>query len=169
PPPGSAPRGPDLARAALARAKAAARDKGVASRRSNPVRRLPAGPRAERDGDARDPVAFGAAIRRLVADKGWQDTAVAAGVLANWDQLVGEQLAGHCRPESLLAGKLVLVAESSAWATQVRLLAPTLLATLAGQVGAGVVTSIEVRGPTQPDWRKGPRRVRGRGPRDTYG
>jgi predicted nucleic acid-binding Zn ribbon protein len=44
-----------------------------------------------------------------------------------------------------------------------------MTARLAEQVGAGVVTTIVVRGPVQADWRKGPRRVQGRGPRDTYG
>jgi predicted nucleic acid-binding Zn ribbon protein len=117
-------------------------------------------------------VPFGAAIRRLVAERGWEDTTTAAGVLANWDRLVGPEIADHCRPASLVDGELVLVAESSAWATQLRLLTRTMVARLREQVGDGVVTSIVVRGPVQPDWRKGPRRVQGpgaRGPRDTYG
>jgi predicted nucleic acid-binding Zn ribbon protein len=114
-------------------------------------------------------VPFGQAIRRLVEERGWQDTTAAASVLARWDELVGPEIADHCRPASLLDGELLLVAESSAWATQLRLLTRTLQARLAEQVGPGVVTSVVVRGPSQPDWRKGPRRVRGRGPRDTYG
>jgi predicted nucleic acid-binding Zn ribbon protein len=108
-------------------------------------------------------------ISRLVAERGWQDTTAAAAVLANWDRLVGPEIADHCRPVSLTDGTLVLVAESSAWATQLRLMARTMTARLSERAGAGVVTSIEVRGPAQADWRKGARRVRGRGPRDTYG
>ena len=160
--------GPDLARAALSRAKAAARDRGLQP--GSGVRRRR--PRLERSGsgpDARDPVPFAAAVRKLVEERGWQETTAAAGVLANWDRLVGPDLAAHCRPASLVDGELVLVAESSAWATQVRLLTRTLQARLTEQVGPGVVSSIVVRGPAAPDWRRGPRRVRGRGPRDTYG
>jgi len=108
-------------------------------------------------------------VRRLMVERGWEETTAAAGVLANWDSLVGPEVADHCRPQSLTDGELVLVAESSAWATQLRLLTRTLSARLAERVGTGVVTSIVVRGPVQADWRKGPRRVRGRGPRDTYG
>jgi predicted nucleic acid-binding Zn ribbon protein len=108
-------------------------------------------------------------VRRLVEQRGWQDATAAARVLGDWERLVGPEIAGHCRPASLDDGVLVLVAESSAWATQLRLLTRTLQARLADQVGAGVVTSVVVRGPTSPDWRRGPRRVRGRGPRDTYG
>jgi predicted nucleic acid-binding Zn ribbon protein len=162
-------KGPDLARAALSRAKAAARAKGLQpgaprtrARRADPAR-SGSGP------DGRDPVPFGAMIRRLVAERGWEETTTAAGVLANWDRLVGPEIADHCRPQSLHSGELVLVAESSAWATQLRLLTRTLTRRLSEQVGEGVVTSIVVRGPAQADWRKGPRRVQGRGPRDTYG
>ncbi len=160
-------RGPDLVRAALAQAKAAARAKGATPTRSRP-RRAP----VERSGsgpDARDPALLGVAIRRLVGERGWQDTTAAATVVGRWAHLVGPEIADHCRPESLVDGTLVLVAESTAWATQLRMLTRTLQARVTAQVGEGVVTSVVVHGPDQPDWRKGPRRVRGRGPRDTYG
>jgi len=164
---GPEPSGPDLVRRALAEAKAAARAKGAtpgggprkALRKAGPVRR----------GDGRDPVRFGEAIKKLVDERGWQDTTTAAGVLANWDLVVGPEIADHCRPASLVDGELVLVAESTAWATQLRLLTRTLVARVRDHAGEGVVTKIVVRGPAQPDWRKGPRRVQGRGPRDTYG
>lgn len=156
-------KGPDLVRAALAEAKAAAGAKGAPARSPRRVaaRRTP--------GDGRDPMSFGQAISRLVAERGWQDTTTAAGVLANWAQVVGPELADHCQPVSLVAGELVLVAESSAWATQLRLLTRTLMARVRDHAGDGVVTTVVVRGPVQADWRKGPRRVAGRGPRDTYG
>ncbi len=156
-------KGPDLVRAALAEAKAAARAKGAVPRKA--VKR--GLPRA--GGDARDPMRFGAAIQRLVDERGWQDTTTAAGVLANWDRVVGAEIADHCQPVSLVDGELVVVAESTAWATQLRLLTKTLLVRIKEHAGEGVATKIVVRGPAQPDWRKGPRRVQGRGPRDTYG
>jgi len=156
-------------RAALASARAAARARGATPGAAGRTPRRPGPVRSGSGPDARDPVPFGAAIRRLVQERGWQDTTAAASVLARWDELVGPELAEHCRPASLLDGELVLVAESSAWATQLRLLTRMLQARLTAQVGPGVVTSVVVRGPAQPDWRRGPRRVRGRGPRDTYG
>ena len=161
------PVGPDLVRAALAQAKAAARAKGVAP---GAVRRRPAVQKRSGSGkDARDPVLFGDAVRRLIAERGWEETTTNASVLERWDELVGAELADHCRPQSLVDGELVLVAESSAWATQVQLMSRQLMATLRERVGPDVVTKLVVRGPVQPDWRKGPRRVQGRGPRDTYG
>lgn len=171
--PGSAPAGggatgPDLVRAALAQARAAAKAKGLAP--GAPRRR--ARPRASSSGsgpDGRDPVLFGSMIRRVVDERGWAEQTSAARVTADWERLVGPAIAEHCRPASLVDGRLVLVAESSAWATQLSLLTRRMQATLDEQVGQGVVTAISVRGPVQADWRKGPRRVRGRGPRDTYG
>lgn len=161
--------GADLVRAALAAAKATAREKGVAP---GGQRRKTIAPRGRLSGsgrDARDPVLFGDAVRRLVEERGWQETTTNATVLQRWPELVGPEIADHCAPVSLVDGELVLVAESSAWATQLRLLSRQLLTTLRDQVGPGVVTRLVVRGPAQPDWRRGPRRVQGRGPRDTYG
>ena len=161
--------GPDLARAALSRARAAARAKGLNPGAPRGRARTPDPARSGSGPDGRDPVRLGSMVRRLVAERGWEETTTAAGVLANWDTLVGPEIADHCRPQSLTDGELVLVAESSAWATQLRLLTRTLASRLAERVGEGVVTSIVVRGPVQADWRKGPRRVQDRGPRDTYG
>jgi predicted nucleic acid-binding Zn ribbon protein len=162
-------RGPDLARAALSRARAAARAKGVAPGAPRPSRAARDAARSGSGADGRDPVRFGTLIQRLVAERGWEATTSAATVLANWDRLVGPDIADHCRPVSLTDGELVLIAESSAWATQLRLLTRTMCARLDERVGPGVVRSVVVRGPAQADWHKGPRRVRGRGPRDTYG
>lgn len=158
--------GPDLARAALRRAKLEARARGLATARA-PRRQRPA--RAPRDGDARDPQPFGAAIRQLMADRGWEQTERVASVMGRWAAIVGADVAAHCRPEALDDGILVIVAESTAWATQLRLLQRTLLERIGADIGDGVVRQLRVHGPTAPDWRRGPRRVVGRGPRDTYG
>jgi len=158
--------GPDLARAALAQAKARAKEKGLQPRSARSRRSVD---RGAAGGSSRDPVTFGAAVQRLVAERGWETTTAAARVMGEWDRLVGPEVSDHCRPASLLEGELVLVAESSAWATQLRLLARPLVERLGAQLGPGVVTRVVVRGPAQPDWRHGPRRVQGRGPRDTYG
>ena len=108
-------------------------------------------------------------MRRLVSDRGWESTVTSAAVAARWDCAVGAEIASHCRPESLREGELVLVAESTAWATQLRLLLPRLMTRIAAEFGPGAVTRIRVHGPTAPTWRRGPLRVTGRGPRDTYG
>jgi predicted nucleic acid-binding Zn ribbon protein len=109
-------------------------------------------------------------IDRMVAERGW-DTAVAvAGVIGRWRAVVGDDVAAHCEPESFDDGVLVVRAESTAWATQVRLLVPALLRRLGEEVGEGTVSKVVVRGPTAPSWKRGPRVAPGsQGPRDTYG
>ncbi len=92
------------------------------------------------------------------------------GVFARWAELVGDQIAAHTTPESFVEGTLRVRTSSTAWATQLRLLAPDLLRRLNAELGEATVTQIEVRGPQGPSWKRGPRSIRdGRGPRDTYG
>lgn len=119
--------------------------------------------------DRRDPQAVGDVAAGLFAERGWERPLSESRVLADWPTLVGPQIARVCTPTALRDGELRISAASTAWATQLRLLAPTLLARIAEQVGAGVVTSLVISGPTAPSWKHGPRVFRGRGPRDTYG
>ena len=102
-------------------------------------------------------------------ERGWSQPLAIGGVEGRWPQIVGAELAAHCAPEEFDAGRLTLRTDSTAWATQVRLLAPSLLARLNDDLGAGTVTHLQVLGPRGPSWRKGKLRVKGRGPRDTYG
>jgi predicted nucleic acid-binding Zn ribbon protein len=108
-------------------------------------------------------------VAALVGERKWEETLRTAGIPARWEQIVGPEVAAHCRPERLEAGVLTCVAESTAWATQIRLLSRTILDRLAAEVGPGVVRQLRVHGPTAPNWGHGPLRVTGRGPRDTYG
>jgi predicted nucleic acid-binding Zn ribbon protein len=173
--PASSARGADLAREALARAKTGKSAIAGAGNGSAAARRRIAGEQARRTDwsgarpDDRDPQAVGSSIRDLVNGRGWQRTTQVATVLACWEQFVGAAIAAHCRPEAVNDGELVLAAESTSWATQLRLLAPTMITKVDEALGSGVVTAIRVHGPTGPVWQHGQRRVAGRGPRDTYG
>lgn len=165
--------GRDLAHAALEAAKAKAKERGVPPGRrrvvgsvgQNPRRRRWSGPGA----DARDPQPLGRIASRLISDSGWADRLSSARVFGQWAQLVGEDVAEHARPIALKDGELTVQATSTAWATQLRLLQGKLLHKIAAGVGNGVVKRMRIMGPTAPSWRKGPRHVSGRGPRDTYG
>jgi predicted nucleic acid-binding Zn ribbon protein len=108
-------------------------------------------------------------LARLVKARGWQRPAAEATVFGAWERVVGPDVAKHSRPVKLDGGELTVEAESTAWATQLRLLAGSLLQRIAAEVGHNVVTKLHIHGPAAPSWNRGPRRVRGRGPRDTYG
>ncbi len=120
--------------------------------------------------DDRDPQLLDNAVSRLVNDHGWALDLRVHGVFGRWQELVGADVAQHCTPESFADGRLVVRTDSTAWATQLRLLAPTIVRRLNEELGHGTVVVIEVLGPHLPSWKKGPRSARdGRGPRDTYG
>jgi len=125
--------------------------------------------------DERDPATLSGLIDRLVINKGW-DLNIAAGRLrSSWPSVVGADISEHVDIESFEldpsgnAGVLVLRADSTAWATQIRLLLPTISTRLDQEMGVGRVSEIKVLGPTAPSWKHGSRSVPGRGPRDTYG
>ena len=162
----------EVARAALNRARAAALARGASPGR--PARRAVAGERsragrAGRPGDGRDPVLLGDTLARLAAERGWREELAVGGVVGRWREVVGDQIADHCVPELFADGRLVVRADSTSWASQVRLLVPQLLTRLEKEVGPEVVREVQVLGPSGPGWTRGQRRVPGRGPRDTYG
>ncbi|MEU8070835.1 MULTISPECIES: DciA family protein [unclassified Micromonospora] len=162
--------GPELARAVLDAAKA--RRQAAAPRRRGAVRgdgekrlRGYSGPGP----DPRDPQPLGAVLDKLMKARGWQQPAAEATVFGAWEKVVGAEVAQHSRPVKLEDGELTVEARSTAWATQLRLLAGSLLKQIASEVGHNVVRKLHIHGPAAPSWSRGPRRVRGRGPRDTYG
>ncbi|WP_338698404.1 DciA family protein [Streptomyces sp. Q6] len=165
------PSGVDLARVALRAAKEAARARGASAQQKKQARRgggLRSGARA----DGRDPMGLGPAINRLITERGWETPAAVGGVMGRWPQIVGEDLAKHCVPQKYDEDERVLtvLCDSTAWATQLRLLAPQLVARLNQDLGHGTVRLIKVQGPGGPPRRYGPLRAPGStGRDDTYG
>lgn len=162
------PTGLDLAR------RVAAQLRGVAGRRpTQGVRRRRLGYAAEFSGahpDERDPAPLASTVQRLVDDSGWSTDVSVHTVLGRWAQIVGPEVAAHSTPLSYSDGVVTVTADSTAWATQLRLLAANVVARMNAELGEGSVVRIKVDGPSGPSWRKGKRSVRdGRGPRDTYG
>lgn len=120
--------------------------------------------------DDRDPQPLGSELDRLVSRRGWELDLRVQEVFGRWAELVGADVGAHSTPESLHDGRLVVRTDSTAWATQLTLLAPAVVRRLNEELGDGTVSVIDVQGPLLPTWRKGPRSARdGRGPRDTYG
>jgi predicted nucleic acid-binding Zn ribbon protein len=163
--------GIDLAKALLATAR---KDAAVRTGRAVERRALRSGDvsgqrRSGAGADDRDPQPLGRSLERLVSERGWDSDLAAGTVVASWERVVGPAVAEHCSPERFAGTELTVRADSSAWATQLRLLAPTLVAKLNEACGHGSLSRLTVLGPSRPSWRKGPLHVRGRGPRDTFG
>lgn len=171
------PSGYDMARKALEDARAAARaaGKSVGQGRASPAPRPPGQRRPVRRSwtgagpDQYDPQPFGRLVGGLAGRRGWSAKINEGTVFGAWDRIVGEEIASHAQPKALQDKILHVTAESTAWATQLRLVQAQIIAKIAAVVGDNVVTSLRITGPQGPSWRKGDRHVRGRGPRDTYG
>ena len=164
------------AASALARAREAARARGLRPG-SRPIRRRnPGSPSGSaltgsrgtgRDG--RDPSLLGDQLDRLLLDRGWSIDVAVGSVMGRWPAIVGTDVAAHCTPVTFSDGVLVVRAESTAWATQLRLMSSTILGRLETEVGKDAVTELRVQGPSAPSWSRGVRKSTGPGPRDTYG
>ena len=162
---------PDLARAMIARAKWSAKNAPQQTRSRSTTRR-PSSYSSARTDD-RDPQRVDDVLRRWVRDQGVEAEIGAGGLAALWEEIVGPEMADHVMPDGVSetdAGReLLLRAESTAWATQVRMLIPQIQQRIAQTLGPGIVDRIKVVGPAPPRRTPGPRRVPGPGPRDTYG
>lgn len=116
----------------------------------------------------RDPRSIGAIMNRAIDERGWTPFLAKESVLEKWSEIVGKDVAAHTVPE--ISEELVTVrCDSSAWATNLRLLRHEILASILDQFPDSGIEKITVVGPGVPNQIRGPRRVKWRGPRDTYG
>lgn len=133
--------GIELARQALAQARAAAKERGAQP--GTQPRRVRRGPLRSR----REPQMFGEAIRSWLAEHGWQEQVAIGGVFGRWNEIVGDFNAQHLQPVSFEQGELVVAADSATMAAQARTMKRELLRRLNEELGHGTVHSIKVQGP----------------------
>ncbi len=120
-------------------------------------------------GKGRDPRGVGDVMDALASQLGWTSALAQSDLLAGWLELAGEETAKHAVPEGITEGVLTVRCESTAWATQLRMMRSELLAKIAERFPEADIQSIRFQGPDAPSWKRGPRSIPGRGPRDTYG
>jgi len=116
-----------------------------------------------------DPVPLADFVGELVNEQGWTDQLAATRVFTDWASIVGSEVAQHCEVTDYSDGIVRVQASSTAWAKELTLLAPRLVAKLNELLGDGSVLRLDIRGPQAPSWSKGRRSFKARGPRDTYG
>ncbi len=66
-------------------------------------------------------------------------------VFRRWADTVGPGIAAHASPVALRGTTLVVAVDHPAYATQLRLMSPQLIARLAELVGPGAVDAVDVR------------------------
>ena len=163
----------DAAAEAVARARNSSRSQPTPQSQNNRNSNR-SGPTASGP-DLRDPTLVSTAISHLLRDRGWEKQTAVGGLTGRWHEIVGADIAEHVVPESFQPAPdgngmvLVLRADSTAWATSLRLLLPQVRSRIDAEIGVGTVRDISVLGPAAPSWKHGKFTVQGRGPRDTYG
>lgn len=96
-------------------------------------------------GDKPGPRPVAESVERLATRLGAPPVPALRLVFGQWRESVGSAVADHAEPVSLTDGVLVVAVDEPAWATQLRLLSPQLIAQLNKRAGEGTVTSLEVR------------------------
>ena len=124
--------------------------------------------------DDRDPQTLDVTLGRFVDDQGWETELRVHGVFSRWEAIVGHEVAQHVTPESFADGRLVVRTDSTAWATQMKLLAAEVVRRLNDVLGDETVPrdrrgrtpgSVVGEGPAAGQGPWSPRHLRLSGPR----
>lgn len=92
-----------------------------------------------------DPKPISESLDRVAQGLGAPPATALRAVFNQWATVVGDDLAQHSRPLSLVGGTLVVAVDHPAWATSLRYVGDALLARLDEKAGPGVVTRVDVR------------------------
>jgi predicted nucleic acid-binding Zn ribbon protein len=120
-------------------------------------------------GAGRDPRGIDDILNGLTARLGWASPLARAELLDSWADLAGAETAQHSEPVAIEDGVLLVRCDSTAWATQLRLMRGQITTSIAGRFPDAGIESVKFDGPNAPSWKRGTRSIPGRGPRDTYG
>jgi predicted nucleic acid-binding Zn ribbon protein len=120
-------------------------------------------------GAGRDPQALSSVVDAMTASLGWDSPLAQSELLSSWDDVVGAETAAHSVPTGVADGVLTVRCDSTAWATQLRLMRAQVVTGIASRYPDAGILSVRFEGPNAPSWKRGPRSIPGRGPRDTYG
>lgn len=120
-------------------------------------------------GGGRDPKTVSDVLMRLAGDMGWTVELEQARIITEWNEFVGEATAEHTEVIGISESVLQVQCDSTTWATELRRLRAELLTRLLSEYPDSGIRDVRFLAPGAPSWRHGPRAVRGRGPRDTYG
>ncbi|MGH9045227.1 MAG: DciA family protein [Acidimicrobiales bacterium] len=85
-----------------------------------------------RDGPRR----LGESLEQVVRAIGPQSASEFGALFGRWEEIVGDAVAAHARPLRVTPSTLLIAVDQPAWATQVRAIAPSVLARIVEVVGA---------------------------------
>ena len=124
----------------------------------------------QRTGQPGEPELIGGVLSNLISEREWDSGLAEWNLFITWGTIVGAEISQHTTPISIVDGRLTIQTSSTAWATQLSIVASDLLTTIQNDPCGATIEKLIFIGPQGPTWRKGIRTIRNaRGPRDTYG
>lgn len=90
------------------------------------------------------PSALSELLSQWVDRRGWHESLHDSQIHQRWLEIAGDEVAAHAEPVRLRGGVLVVRAQSGAWATQLRYLAPRLLERAQQVLGSDRVHRVQV-------------------------
>lgn len=92
-----------------------------------------------------EPVPLGDALERLLGSLDAPPVDLLSTVFQRWEEVVGPEVARHCRPAAIEQERLVVVASDATWASEVQWLASAVLDRINEMSSAGRLESLTVR------------------------
>ncbi|MCU1481565.1 MAG: hypothetical protein JWQ19_2351 [Subtercola sp.] len=120
-------------------------------------------------GLGRDPKGISSVMDALTNDLGWSGSLAKSDLMLAWREIAGDETAEHSHPTEITDSVLSVQCDSTAWATQLRLMRSMIMTRIANEYPEAGIQSIRFLAPDAPSWKRGSRSIPGRGPRDTYG
>ena len=92
-----------------------------------------------------EPVQLADALGRLLGSLDVPPADLLSTVFQRWEEVVGPDVARHCRPAAVEGDRLVVLASDSTWASEVQWLASEVLARINEMSSVGRLQSLIVR------------------------
>jgi len=164
-----APRGENEAQRVYLRFRRVFGDPNQRSRDGRRRKAIKLGSPSQPFGTGREPRGIADVLASVTSEMGWNSPLAQSELMTAWPDMVGDELSSHSHPVSIDDGTLTVQCDSTAWATQLRLMRGTVTTTIVQRYPEAGIQSVRFLAPNAPSWKRGPRSVPGRGPRDTYG
>ena len=102
-----------------------------------------------------DPQSIQSILSEVISNRNWSQGVAEGSLFSDWKMIVGDEIAEHTTPISLVDGKLTIQSSSTAWSTQMRLMKNDLLKTISTTAPGALVEELIFIGPNAPSWKRG--------------
>lgn len=100
-------------------------------------------PRRRNEPGGRGPRPISDSLKAVTASFGSRGPAI--DLAERWQEAVGDAIAAHTRPERLDAGRLTVVVDDPAWATELRYHSARILRALNSEAGRSAISELHLR------------------------